>query len=323
MKVRRVLIVLLTMCMVCSIAYAKDVYGLDRIGKYEVSSEFGKNSIEPGTYRITAKENNSFAAQVSIGDNLNQYGDPFYKDGYFVRFSLVNPHNTKVSSKDAYESYTITLDEGQDVYIHTDSVILTRVSLSDVSSADVINRLSSNQMEERTSTQGYTEVDSSSLKAPCVSSKKIVIDSPNGVEFYTYFGSGIIMSSISGDDCFKMIQIGDSHGVDYYKLMPKSVGKGTIKYTINFEKTISVSVSVEGSALVDRSAQKNGEYYTSVRVLKPVNIRSDARKDSEKVGSASGGEVLQLVEAYYSEEWHQIRFNGKICYVMAKFVELE
>ena len=42
MKVRRVLIVLLTMCMVCSIAYAKDVYGLDRIGKYEVSSEFGK-----------------------------------------------------------------------------------------------------------------------------------------------------------------------------------------------------------------------------------------------------------------------------------------
>lgn len=242
------LIVMVFSILMCSNAYAKDVYRFDRIGKYEVCSERGKTNIEPGTYTVTARQDNNFVSRVSIGDNLNQYGDPLYKDEYYICFSLVHPDNSALDKSDTYKSYTVTLEEGQDVYIHTDSVIFTRADpdSSELNSPNAVaSAYTSSDNENKLSSEEIAKIVNS---APYVSSKNISITSPEGVDFYAYFGSGIIMSNVYGD-CFKMEKLEDENIVDHYKLIPNKVGKGRIEYVINMNKKITVNVTVEKSAL--------------------------------------------------------------------------
>lgn len=59
------------------------------------------------------------------------------------------------------------------------------------------------------------------------------------------------------------------------------------------------------------------------RVKKYVNIRSLPNSKSARVGSVDAGTRLTVIYPYYTEKWHQIIYNDKICYVSANYIELE
>lgn len=74
--------------------------------------------------------------------------------------------------------------------------------------------------------------------------------------------------------------------------------------------------------IVQNDALTSGEGVIA-RVVKNVNIRAEDNSDSARVGSASAGDELLVTVPYYSEKWHQINYNGQICYVSAGYCELE
>lgn len=166
------------------------------------------------------------------------------------------------------------------------------------------------------------------VNIPYVSSKDIVIDSPEGAELITYLGSGIIMTNYTGDDCFKVEKIGGTSIADKSRILPVKEGKGAIVYQINMRKTIKVNITVKSSALMteeERAAliEKAGENAQLATVTKGVNIRAEAASDSAKVGHADAGEELVVTQAFYAPKWHQILYDGEICYVSANYVKLD
>lgn len=58
------------------------------------------------------------------------------------------------------------------------------------------------------------------------------------------------------------------------------------------------------------------------KVTKGVNLRAEPNSDSARVGFADAGEELLVTAPYFTEKWHQINYNGQICYVSAKYCEI-
>lgn len=367
----------------------KEVYRFS-IGKYEVGVD-----IAPGDYTVTTHEKNHFASKVTIGDHLNAYGDPI--DGDYVRFSLVHPNNKSLMTPETVESYTIVLENGQSIYVHTDDVIFRLNNISskgdekkeeqqngvsaeaeNVKSDGIYARCqklpadaksaapipgeryvvdledptqyewSSSNSDVVTIFDNGTFVSMKSGKAtitgkpkdgsgntikialtvniPYVSSKDIVIDSPEGAELITYLGSGIIMTSYTGDDCFKTEEIDSTSLANRERILPVKEGKGSIVYEINFKKKIKVNITVKKSAMMTEDERvalaEKAENAQEAIVTKGVNIRSDATSDSAKIGYANSGDHLVVTQAFYSSKWHQILYNGQTGYVSAKYVNI-
>lgn len=96
--------------------------------------------------------------------------------------------------------------------------------------------------------------------------------------------------------------------------------------------SVSISLSEERTTTIGYS-DGSFDYYvngiltedgsTIAIVTKGVNIRAEASSSSEKIGSAKPGERLTVLQAYYTQKWHQILYNGEVCYVSANYVKLK
>ena len=64
-------------------------------------------------------------------------------------------------------------------------------------------------------------------------------------------------------------------------------------------------------------------FYLIGKVKKGVNIRSEPSKDSKRIGYAEDGDELLIVKAFYTERWHQVLYENKICYVSANYIDIE
>lgn len=177
---------------------------------------------------------------------------------------------------------------------------------------------------------GKTIKISVSAPIPFFSSKNIVVDSPEGEELLVRTGGGFIMVGTSGDDCFTSEEIeGRKYGfADAYRIMPKKEGKGAIIYTINMSKQYKINITVKKSALMseeERQAliEKAGENAKIVIAGKNVNVRADASADADKVGSIKAGDEVIVTQPYYTEKWHQILYDGELCYVSASYLNVK
>lgn len=178
--------------------------------------------------------------------------------------------------------------------------------------------------------KGETIKISLSAPTPYFSSKNIVIDSPEGEELIVETGSGFIMVGRSGDDCFTSEEIeGRKYGLaDAYRIMPQKEGKGAIVYTINMNKQYKINITVKKSALMseeERQAllEKAGENARIVIAEKNVNVRTDASADADKVGSIKVGDEVIVTQPYYTKKWHQILYDGELCYVSASYLNVK
>lgn len=165
---------------------------------------------------------------------------------------------------------------------------------------------------------------------PYFSSKNIIVDSPDGAELIVETGSGIIMVGTTGDDCFSYEEVDDrKYGfADGYRIIPKKEGKGAIVYTINMRKQYKINITVKKSALMseeERQAllEKAGENAKIVIAEKNVNVRADASADADKVGSIKAGEEVIVTQPYYTEKWHQILYDGELCYASASYLVIK
>lgn len=95
-------------------------------------------------------------------------------------------------------------------------------------------------------TDGSDKTVKISVTVDNVSSKNIVIDSPEGAYLYYCFGSGILMIDQEGD-CFESDREWTVN--DSYHLLPVKEGKGAIIFQHNFTKKVKVNVTVKKSAL--------------------------------------------------------------------------
>lgn len=177
---------------------------------------------------------------------------------------------------------------------------------------------------------GKTIKISVSAPIPFFSSKNIVVDSPEGEELLVRTGGGFITVGTSGDDCFTSEEIeGRKYGfADAYRIMPKKEGKGAIIYTINMSKQYKINITVKKSALMseeERQAliEKAGENAKIVIAGKNVNVRADASADADKVGSIKAGEEVIVTQPYYTEKWHQILYDGELCYASASYLVIK
>lgn len=155
---------------------------------------------------------------------------------------------------------------------------------------------------------------------------KIVIDSPEGVEFgYAFNMSGYLSVSHSGK-CFTTERMDDVGEISMSRIKPVKVGTGSIVFTGNGKTVKTVKIEVKKSAFEEKKedSQEIPANAEAVAVVKKgVNIRSKANADSEKVGSAKAGERLTVTQAFYSEKWHQIMYDGQVCYVSANYCDIE
>lgn len=177
---------------------------------------------------------------------------------------------------------------------------------------------------------GKTIKISVSAPIPFFSSKNIVVDSPEGEELLVRTGGGFITVGTSGDDCFTSEEIeGRKYGfADAYRIMPKKEGKGAIIYTINMSKKYKINITVKKSALMseeERQAlmEKAGENAKIVIAEKNVNVRADASADADKVGSIKAGDEVIVTQPYYTKKWHQILYDGELCYVSASYLDVK
>lgn len=288
------------------VAQASQVYAPKNSKLYEVGKD-----IVAGSYSLEFdKKDRLNLAIITVGSDLMYTpgrDSILIKNGEYKEYKIDN--DTR--------SMSLDLVEGNKLFVNAGSPRLVLLGDSRNLKNDTVpptpipvqNRLSSDEIKKMTN------------NAPYVSSKNITIDSPDGVDFYTYFGSGIIMSGTSGD-CFKMVDCDDEQIVDHYKLMPVNPGKGKIEYVINMQKKIVVNVTVKDSAF-SSSSQVSVSDASIVKAIKSVNIRSEASTSSKKVGSMKKGDTLTLMQAYCSDGWHLVEYNGKPCYVSAKYVELQ
>ena len=84
-------------------------------------------------------------------------------------------------------------------------------------------------------------------------------------------------------------------------------------------ETTTQSTEAASAANSNGTAQA-GETKGQVEVVSPVNIRSEANKNSQKLGQASAGDVLE----YYDTDgsWYHIKTaDGTVGYVSAKYVK--
>jgi len=63
----------------------------------------------------------------------------------------------------------------------------------------------------------------------------------------------------------------------------------------------------------------DGDVIGSVTATTNVNIRSSASETAEKIGIASGGDILELISQ--EGDWSKIRYNGQVGYVKSEFVQ--
>ncbi|MBQ8617612.1 MAG: SH3 domain-containing protein [Clostridia bacterium] len=56
---------------------------------------------------------------------------------------------------------------------------------------------------------------------------------------------------------------------------------------------------------------------------KGVNLRSAPDSSSEKVGYLRKGEKVSVLKLDYVKNWHQISYDGIICFVSAKYIDIE
>lgn len=100
-------------------------------------------------------------------------------------------------------------------------------------------------------TDGSNKSIKITVKVEQVSTKNIVIDTPEGAMFDTCLGGGIIITNYEGD-CFTTEEIKEDvpFMVDRYLIKPVKVGKGAIIYQINFRQKIKINVTVKESAFV-------------------------------------------------------------------------
>ncbi len=52
-----------------------------------------------------------------------------------------------------------------------------------------------------------------------------------------------------------------------------------------------------------------------------VNVRSDADKNSKKLGSLVPGQIVELIEYVNDGEWCKIKFNGQIGYISSQYIK--
>lgn len=288
------------------VAHASRVYAPRNAKLYEV----GKDIIA-GHYSLEFDEKDRLnLAVVTVGNDLAYTPG---RDAILIKNGEYKEYKIDKETRSVH----FRLDEGEKLFVNAgsprlvplDDAKIVKESSVSATPVPVQTRLSSDEVKKMTS------------KVPYVSSKNIIIDSPDGVDFYTYFGSGIIMSGISGD-CFKMVDCDDEPIVDHYKLMPVKSGKGKIEYVINMKNKIVVNVTVKDSAF-SSVAPADSSGMSFVRAIKGVNIRESASTSSAKVGSIKKGEKLPLIEANCKDGWHQVEYKGKACYVSAQYVELK
>ena len=158
----------------------------------------------------------------------------------------------------------------------------------------------------------------------------MTISSPDGLKFgYFMNTSGINQISTTGT-CFTTEPLEDSNGIDMCKILPVKAGTGSIVFTNNGRKLKTVKITVKKSAFDPVSTPAtdslvlsalDGEAYAVVN--KSVNIRSEANSDSKIVGHADKGDKLIVTKPFYSSKWHQINYDGKVCYVSAKYCDIE
>lgn len=53
-----------------------------------------------------------------------------------------------------------------------------------------------------------------------------------------------------------------------------------------------------------------------------VHIRADASTRAKKLGSLKYGDPVEIVTPFYTENWHQILFDGQLAYISARYVEI-
>ena len=152
---------------------------------------------------------------------------------------------------------------------------------------------------------------------------KIVIDSPEGAELgYAYNISGVFSMKQSGG-CFEISPLDDDGKVKRCRVTPVKAGTGYIDFMYYEDKTKTVRVEVKRSAFGDTQeevAQVLGE--TMAVTNRGVSIRKEPRMDSKKLGTARQGEKLIVTQAFYDKRWHQIDYNGVICYVNSNYCDL-
>ena len=110
---------------------------------------------------------------------------------------------------------------------------------------------------------------------------------------------------------------------------------GDAEFELSVLTSVSTSsISIGGWSKTSRSETKNYvlkiEYNDLLsrgglvaKVTKSVNIRAKDNSDSARVGHADAGDELIVTQAYYSPKWHQINYNGQICYVSAGYCEIQ
>ena len=155
---------------------------------------------------------------------------------------------------------------------------------------------------------------------------KIVIDSPEGVEFgYAFNMSGFLSVSHSGK-CFTTERMDDVGEITMTRIKPVKVGTGSIVFTGNGKTVKTVKIEVKKSAFEEKKevSQEIPDNAEAIAVVtKAVNIRSKDNADSKKVGSAKAGDRLTVTQVFYSKKWHQILYDGEVCYVSANYCDIE
>lgn len=108
---------------------------------------------------------------------------------------------------------------------------------------------------------------------------------------------------------------------------------GDAKFTLSPLTSISMSSITIGSRTYSDTS-KSTEYVLKIeyvdrsaikaiaRITKGVNIRAEDNADSKKLGTASAGDELVVIQEFYNPKWHQIEYNGQIAYVSASYCEI-
>ena len=163
------------------------------------------------------------------------------------------------------------------------------------------------------------------------SDDSITISSAEGAEFGYFLNTNGGFTSVStSGDCFITERLDDYNGATMCRIIPVKAGTGSFIFKQNGKRIKTVKVTVKKSALeTDIASGAEGKQEIAfdgeavATVNKSVNIRSKANSDSKKVGSAKKDDQLLVTKAYYSDSWHQILYDGKLCYVSAKYCDIE
>lgn len=51
-----------------------------------------------------------------------------------------------------------------------------------------------------------------------------------------------------------------------------------------------------------------------------VNIRAEAATGTEIIGNLDEGDIVDVIDRYYSDEWIQVSFEGKVGYVYIEYL---